>query len=113
MAMQQSTHPGRTSLPESRVGWWTVVLGGLTLTSVVLILLLLALDLVDLPDNFGDNPAFGAWGLSIWVTGVASVVTGVVAIARREERSWMVLVATLLGFLPVVLLASEAALGKV
>ena len=65
------------------------------------------------PDSFSDNPAFGAWGVSIWVTGVAAVVTGVVAITRHHERSWLVVVATLLGFLPVVLLLSEAALGKV
>lgn len=111
--MQQSAHRGMRRSPETPVGWWVVVLGGLTLTNVVLILLSLALGVVDLPDSFGDNPAFGAWGVSVWVTGLASVVTGVVVITRRRERSWMVLVATLLGFLPVVLLLSEAALGKV
>lgn len=86
---------------------------GMTLISVVLILASLALDVVDLPDSFSDNWAFGVWGVSVWVTGVAAVVTGVVAMTRRHERCWIVVVATLLGFLPVALLLSEAALGKV
>lgn len=80
--------------------------------SVALILLSLALDVVDLPDRFSESPAFGAWSVSIGMAGVAAVVAGVVAITRRHERSWLVVVATLLGFLPVVLLLSEAALGK-
>jgi hypothetical protein len=103
----------RSSAPQSRVGRWAVALGALTLTSVVLILLSLAFDVVDLPGSFSDNWWFGVWGLSIWATGVASVVTGAVAITRRHERSWMVVLATALGFLPVALLLSEAALGKV
>ena len=103
----------RSSAPESRVGRWAVALGALTATSVILILLSLALNVVDLPDSFSDNWWFGMWGLSIWATGVASVVTGAIAITRRHERSWMVVLATALGFLPVALLLSEAALGKV
>lgn len=114
MTTHSSVHlDKRSSAPESRAGRWAVALGALTLTSVVLILLSLALDVVDLPDSFSDNWWFGVWGVSIWVTGVASVITGTVAITRRHERSWMVVLATALGFLPVVLLLSEAALGKV
>jgi hypothetical protein len=113
MTMQHTTHHGLRSLAESRVGCWAVVLGGITLTNVVLILTSLALNIVDLPDSFSENWAFGAWGVSVWVTGSTAVVTGLVAMTRRHERSWMVLVATLLGFLPVVLLISEAALGEV
>jgi hypothetical protein len=113
MAVEQRAGRGMRQTPESSLGRWAVVMGALTLTSVVLMLLSLATGLVDLPGNFGDNPAFGAWGVSVWVTGVAAVVTGVVAVTRRRDRSSMVVVATALGFLPVVLLASEAALGKV
>jgi len=32
-----------------------------------------------------DWSAYGAWSVSIWVTGVASVDTGVVAITRRHK----------------------------
>lgn len=80
----------RSSAPESRVGRWAVALGALTLTSVVLILLSIAYNVVDLPDSFSDNWLFGVWGLTIWATGLASMVTGAVAIIRRHERSWMV-----------------------
>ncbi len=95
------------------MGWWAVGLAGLTLASVVLILVSLAVGLVDLPDNFSENWVFGAWGVSIWVCGVASIVTGVVAITRGHDGSWMVRVATLLGLLPVALLLAESALGEV
>lgn len=100
-------------MPESRAGWSTVALAGLTVVSVVLILLAFALDVVDPADSFTDSWVQTMWGLSIWATGVASVVVGVVATTRRYERSWMVLPATLLGHLPVALLLSEAALGTV
>lgn len=114
MATHDNTHLGpRWSVPESGLGRWAVTLGALTLTSVALILLSLALGFVDLPDSFSDNWWFGVWGVSIWATGVATVVTGVAAITRRHERSRMVVLATALGFLPVALLLSEAALGKV
>lgn len=114
MVKHGSVHPDKRSpVPQSRVGRWAVALGALTLTSVVLILLSLAFNLVDLPGSFGDNWWFGVWGLSIWATGLASIGTGAVAIIRRHDRSWMVVLATVLGFLPVALLLSEAVLGKV
>ena len=51
------------------------------------------------------------WALSICATGVACVAMGIVVATRRDERSWMVAAATLLGFLPVALLLTEVALG--
>jgi hypothetical protein len=100
-------------LPQSQVGWSAVAVAGLHVASVASILLAVVLGLVEIPDSFTDNLVFTGWGLSIWATGVACVVTGVVAITRRHERSWMVLVATFLGLLPVVMLLTEAAMGKV
>lgn len=96
-----------------RAGWWAVALVGPTAENVALILLARAVGVVELPDGFTDNWAFSLWGLAIWATGMARVVAGVVATTRRHERSWMVEVATLLELLPVALLLSEAALGKV
>ena len=43
---------------------------------------------------------------------VAAFVTGLVATLRHHERSWMVMLATVLGLLPLVLLLSEIALGN-
>lgn len=87
-------------------------MAGITAANVVLILSSLAFGVVELPDTFSDNWRFGVWGLSIWATGVAPLVSGVVATFRRHDRSRLVRVATLLGLLPVVLLLSEIALGK-
>jgi hypothetical protein len=41
-----------------------------------------------------------------------ALVSGVVALPRGFTRSWVVILATLLGLLPVALLLSEAARGK-
>jgi hypothetical protein len=100
-------------MPESRIGSVAVVLGGLTLASVVVILTVVGLDVVDPPDTFADNRAFSIWGLSIWATGMSALVTGLVALTRRHDRSWLVLAATLLGLLPVAMLLTEAAMGQV
>jgi hypothetical protein len=52
------------------------------------------------------------WGLGIWACGIAALVTGLIAIVRHHERSWMVVLAAVLGLLPLVLLLSEIALGR-
>jgi hypothetical protein len=62
--------------------------------------------------SYTDNWAQLAWGAGIWVCAVAAFVSGLIAITRRHERSWMVMLATALGLLPLVLLISEIALGK-
>ncbi|CAN5295831.1 hypothetical protein BH11ACT1_BH11ACT1_02900 [soil metagenome] len=64
------------------------------------------------PDTFSDNWRFGVWGLSIWATGVAALVSGAIAMTRVRDRSRLVILATLLGLLPVALLISAVALGK-
>ncbi len=100
-------------LPQSRAGWWSVALAGITVASIsLLVLVVYAFGVVEPADSYTDDWMQAGWGLFIWGTALACVVVGVVAITRRHERSWMVLVATLLGLLPVVLLISEVALGK-
>src|SRR5665811_2634728 len=47
-----------------------------------------------------------------WACGIGAVVTGLVAMVRHHERSWMVVLATVFGLLPLALLISEIALGK-
>jgi hypothetical protein len=44
---------------------------------------------------------------------MAGLVTGLMAMVRHHDRSLMVLAATLLGLLPVAMLLTEAAMGKV
>jgi hypothetical protein len=112
MVTQRITRHAMRRLPRSRVGWWAVALAGLTLASVVLLLLAIASGIVGYPRTFTGNWVVTGWGLSVWATAMACLVAGIVAITRRHERSWMVLLATFVGLLPIALLLSEAALGK-
>jgi membrane-bound ClpP family serine protease len=98
--------------PESRVGQRAITLAGLGVAGIVLLVLGFALDIVEPADSYTDSWAQLVWGVGIWVCAVAAFVAGLVAIVRHHERSWMVVLATALGLLPVVLLLSEIALGK-
>ena len=114
---RSSESQGRISLhvggwPESRVGRRAVTFATLSVTGVALLVLGFALDIVKMADSYTDSWAQLAWGLGIWVCALAAFVLGLVAIVRHHERSWMVVLATALGLLPVVLLLSEIALGK-
>jgi hypothetical protein len=98
--------------PGSRVGRRAITLAGFCVAGVVLLVLAFALGIVEPADSYTDSWAQLVWGLGIWACGVAAFVTGLVAIARHHERSWMVVLATVLGLLPLALLLSEIALGK-
>lgn len=98
--------------PESRVGRRAVTLAGLSVAGIVLLVLSFALGLVEPADSYTDSWAQLVWGVGIWACAVAALVTGLVAIVRHRERSWMVVLATGLGLLPLALLISEIALGK-
>jgi len=112
MTTHSSTRHDMWGWPESRVGRRAITLAGLSVAGVVLLVLAFALGLVEPADSYTDSWAQLVWGLGIWACGIAAVVTGVVAIVRHHERSWMVLLATALGLLPLALLLSEIALGK-
>ena len=97
--------------PESRVGRRAVMLAGWSLAGVVLLVLSFALG-VEPADSYTDSWPQLVWGVGIWACAVAAFVSGLMAIIRHHDRSWMVVLATALGLLPVVLLLSEIALGK-
>lgn len=86
--------------------------GGLSVAGIVLLVLSFALGIVEPADGYTDSWAQLVWGLGIWGCAIAAFVSGLVAIIRHRERSWIVVLATALGLLPVALLLSEIALGK-
>jgi hypothetical protein len=98
--------------PESRVGRRAITLAGFSVAGILLLVLSFALGIVEPADSYTDSWAQLVWGVGIWGCAVAAFVAGLVAIVRHHERSWMVVLATALGLLPVVLLLSEIALGK-
>ena len=112
MTTPSSTRPGMRGLPESRVGRRAVALAALSVTGIVLLVLSFALGIVEPANSYTDSWAQLVWGIGIWVSAVAALVTGLIAIGRHHDRSWMVMVATAFGLLPAVLLLSEIALGK-
>ncbi len=93
-------------------GGRAITFASLSVTGVVLLVLSFALDIVQPADSYTDSWPQLVWGLGIWVCAIAAFATGLVAIIRHRERSWMVLLATTLGLLPLVLLLSEIALGQ-
>jgi len=98
--------------PGSRVGRWAIKLAGLSVAGIVLLVLAFALNLVEPAASYTDSWAQLVWGVGIWACGIGAVVTGLVAMVRHHERSWMVALATVFGLLPLALLLSEIALGK-
>jgi hypothetical protein len=98
--------------PESGLGRRAITFAGLSVTGILLLVLSFALGVVEPADSYTDSRAQLVWGAGIWVCAVAALVAGLIAIIRHHERSWMVMVATALGLLPLGLLISEIALGK-
>ncbi len=106
-----STRHGMRGWPESRVGGRAIKFAGVSVAGVVLLVVSFALG-VEPASSYTDSWPQLVWGMGIWGCAVAAFVAGLVAIVRHHERSWMVLLATALGLLPLVLLLSEIALGK-
>jgi hypothetical protein len=94
------------------MGRRAVSLAGLSLIGIVLLVLGFVLGFVDPADSYTDSWPQLMWGAGIWLCAVAAFVSGLIAIFRHRERSWLVVLATSLGLLPVVLLLSEIALGN-
>ena len=98
--------------PESRVGRRSIGFAVLSLAGIVLLVISFVLGIAEPADSYTDSWPQLVWGAGIWGCAVTAFVTGVLAIVRHHERSWMVMLATALGLLPVALLISEIALGK-
>jgi hypothetical protein len=112
MRTQSRTRDDVRGWPETRIGRLAITFAGLSVTGIALLVIGFALDIVEPADSYTDSWAQLAWGAGIWICAVAGFATGLVAVVHRHERSWMVIVATALGLLPLALLLSEIALGK-
>ncbi|MEP7194133.1 MAG: hypothetical protein ABI903_14870 [Actinomycetota bacterium] len=112
MTTHSSSRHHMSGWPESRVGRRAITFAGLCVAGVVLLVLSFALGIVEPAQSYTDSWAQLVWGLGIWTCAVSAVVAGLIAIIRRRERSWMVVLATALGLLPLALLLSEIATGN-
>jgi hypothetical protein len=93
--------------PATRLGQWAA---GLLILFLVLWIINSALVM-----RFGQDPASEGWtstylpyyGIFMLLCGLASGVVGLIAVIRKRERSWMVLLAILPGALMVFFLLGE------
>jgi hypothetical protein len=112
MSTHLSTRHDMKGLPTSRVGRLAMEFAGVSVAGIVLLVLSFALGIVEPAESYTDSWAQLVWGMGIWGCAVAAFVTGLVAIIGHNERSWMVMLATALGLLPLALLLSEIATGN-
>lgn len=111
MTTHPSAHHQVRGRPGSRAGRRAITLAGLSLTGIALLVLSFALG-VEPAKSYTDSWPQLVWGAGIWGCAVAAFISGLTAIVRHHERSWMVVLATALGLLPLVLLVSEIATGN-
>lgn len=102
-------HAGRWA-PESRLGTTSLALGGAAFAGLVLLAVAFALGL-DHADSFTDSWLLLVWGLLIMGSGLAAGVAGAVAIVRKHERSWAVVLTTTLGLVAAFVMLREAVQG--
>lgn len=90
--------------PGTRLGWWAAGLGA---TFVVLFFINSAvlMQLTERPP--WSLPLLIGYGFAMLLCGLAAMATGLVAVTRRNERSWLVWLTLLPGLLVIFLLAGE------
>jgi hypothetical protein len=96
--------PGWRSLPRTRLGWWSAALTG------TFIVLFLINAFVFMPAS-GDQPwrhlLLPFYGIAMLACGLAGGITGLLALTRRHERSWLVWLSQLPALWVVMMLLGE------
>lgn len=98
--------PGRPFFhgPTSRLGRWAT---GLAATFVVLYLINAMIFIPSIINIPWRETVLPFYGIGMLMVGLASGVTGVLAVVRHHERSWLVWLAILPGALMLFLLLGE------
>lgn len=110
-----STTPSHTRhdmrwAPETRWGRWALSLTGLALGGTVALAIAFSAGL-ESAETFTDNWLLTAAGVAILGSAAASAVTGLLALIRRHDHSWLVLSATGVGVLVTALTLQQVAEG--
>ena len=93
-------------MPKTKLGKWA---GGLLAVFVVLLVaLILGMKLVGLMPG---TPLIITLGTCMMISGIAAFVTGVVALIRFKDRSFVVILAVVLGFFASLLSIMEVVEG--
>lgn len=96
--------------PETQWGRWTVSLAGLALGGTVAVAIAFSAGL-ESAESFSDNWLLSAAGMAILASAAASAATGLLALVRRHDHSWLVVTATGAGVLVTVLMLQQVAEG--
>jgi hypothetical protein len=87
-----------------------VSLAGLALVGTVALAIAFAAGL-ESADSFSDNWLLSAAGVAILASAAASAATGLLALIRRHDHSWLVVTATGAGVLVTALMLQQVAEG--
>lgn len=104
-------HEGMSWAPESRAGRWTIALAEISVAGVVLSIGGFATGVVEAATSFSDNWFLTGWGMAVLVSGLASVIAGSLAVTRRHDHSWGVLLATGSAVLVTALIVQQVVEG--
>lgn len=96
--------------PGTRSGTWAVYLAGLALAGTVSLAIAFAAGM-EPADSFSDKWFLTVVGVGILGSAAASAVTGVTAIVRSHERSWLVIAGTVVGGLLTALMLQQVIEG--
>lgn len=107
---RRSTRPRSWWPPETRLGTWAAATAVLALGGTVALAVGFALGL-EQADSFSDRPLLTLAGGAVLASGVASVVTGLLALVRRHDRSWLVVAATVVGAVVTVVITQQVVEG--
>jgi hypothetical protein len=84
--------------PRGRLGWWTVALAGVAFLGTAALVIAFANGL-ERADSFSDKPLLTITASAMLASSTAAVITGTLAVFRRHDHAWPVVVATVVGFL--------------
>ena len=97
-------------VPETHLGTWALSLAGLAVGGTAALTVAFAAGL-EPADSFTDSWFLAVAGVAILSSAAASVVTGIIALARGHDRSWLVVSATGLSVLVAALMLQQVAEG--
>ena len=90
-------------LPRTGTGWWAV---GLAAASLLIPLAIMLVNVVNSARN-SEGRGINLLGMPVLLLALAGGVTGLVAVTRKHERSWLVWSCILLGAGAVVLMIGD------
>lgn len=105
-----NTHHGMRWSPETQLGRWALSLAGLAIGGTAALAIAFSAGL-EPADSFTDNWLLTAAGVAILTSAAASAGTGLMALIRHHDRSWLVVSATGLGVLVTALMLQQVAEG--